>query len=528
MNITRIFWAAVVAVLFLVSCEKDKQINEVENRADADKKTIIVGGEPLYAGYGYDPGEDRAFRNAIYPDAIHKTTDIQPALSVDIRVLKDEKSVNEFARYSYKVSSSSSFFGVFKSSRSTTHEIQARTKLNERHVTVIARINAKHQRFFTDANPKLHPAAQNLIKRDRYDEFLENYSTMYVSDRTTGGEVYYIYTFSYGECEAWSKFTFEQKASASIAFLFNADGATGATDEERHYLEQRLESVNIISSVPGFAPAIVRSVSDFNREVGKLQNYLRNHPEKATTVAMTLKPYKDLVNNEKFGQRYEQKKNSLAKLDKWQDVKQNLRLLYPQAVVPSHRTEIGQLIGICNANIARAERGEGVGEPDGRFQNLIHKVKNARVPLHVYTHPSRGRYENFGSLNTRIETDYNVRKDGDGTFVYRGLIGYLLKEQAPGTKPLFATDLNLLWRDPEDVVLYRTAAYDTGNVKPVVLGYYYANPVPGSVPLVEYHHSMSSYLEWYEFILYSDATCKVPPIYLGTSTGITIGHILQP
>ncbi len=301
MNITRIFWTAALAVLFLISCEKDKQFDKAQSKSDIDKKTIIVGGKALYAGYGYDPVEDRAFRNAIHPDAVFESTDIQPALSVQISKVTKLKELEEHAHTTYSVNRKKSrFLGLMKSSYNIMRTLETYVKINEESVTVIAKVKAQHQRFYTNAEPQLIPPAKRLLEQKKYSQFLDNYGHFYVSDRTVGGEVQYVYHFSYCKIDRWSRGTFVEKAKKRVLGIFGKNSGADLSMEDQMLLEHAQESVHMLSSVPGYAPRMVHTIEDANSETARLQAYLQAHPEKATTIKMELKPYSELIEDEDF------------------------------------------------------------------------------------------------------------------------------------------------------------------------------------------------------------------------------------
>ncbi len=327
-----------VAILF--SCEKEKQFEKSQQEPNGEKKTIIVGGEPLYAGYGYDPSEDRAFRNAIDPNSVYESTDIQPALGVLVSSVKNMKEIEEHAKGTYSVTrKKKKFLGIVKSSHTTTRTLETYVKINEESVSVIAKVKVQSQRFYTDGSPTLIPPAQRLLEQKKYAQFLDNYGHFYVSDRTVGGELQFVYNYSYCKIDRWSRATFAQKAKSSILGIFGKSSSTNVTDEDKMLLEHAQESVHMLSSVPGYAPKMVHTIENANSETERLQAYLKANPEKATTIEMELKPYSELIEDEAFDQLSLEKEECLKLVQAYELHYDRLHYVYENASDPAKRQE---------------------------------------------------------------------------------------------------------------------------------------------------------------------------------------------
>ncbi len=341
MKTKNIVWAAALVVLFSVSCEKEELGKNAENGDGTPKlKTIIVNGEPLYAGYGYDPAEDRAYRNAIHPEAVYESTDIQPAVSTQVSKVSKREELEEHVKSTYSVTrKKKKFLGLVKSSHTTTRTLETYVKINEESISVIAKVKAQCQRFYTDAAPELIPPAQLLLEQKKYAQFLDNYGHFYVDSRTVGGEVHYMYNFSYCKIDRWSRATFAQKAKSSVLGIFGKSSNVTLSEEDRMLLEQSQESVHMLSSVPGYAPKMIHSVEDANAETERLLAYLKEHPEKATTIEMDLKPYSELFEDEAFGQMSLEKEECLKLVEAYEKHYDRLHYVYENASDPAKRQE---------------------------------------------------------------------------------------------------------------------------------------------------------------------------------------------
>ncbi len=326
-NLLKITVAA--AAMLFVSCAKDNKFQETPEEQNGDKKTIIVGGKPLFAGYGYDPAEDRAFRNAIYPSSIYESTDIQPALGVQFSTVTNRTEIEEHTKVQYSITrKKKKFFGLSKSTHTTTRNIETYIKINDESISVIAKVTAIAQRFFVDAEPRLIPPAQRLLDQKKYAQFLDNYGHFYVSDRTVGGELQYVYNFKYCKVDKWNKATFAKKAESKVLGIFGKTSNTTLTHEEKSILEKAQESVHMLSSVPGYALQAIHNIDDTNRETQRLQEYLKQHPEKATTIAMELKPYSELVADEAFSLLSEEKEQCLELMQAYELQYDRLHYVY--------------------------------------------------------------------------------------------------------------------------------------------------------------------------------------------------------
>ncbi len=332
MKTNNVLWIAILAVLFSVSCEKEKQFQKTGKEQNTDKKTIIVGGQAIYAGYGYDPIEDRAFRNAIHPNSIYESTEIQPALSVDVRGITERLELEDHVKDTYTITKKSSkFLGLSKKTHTTTREIESFVKINSQSIAFIVKVKAKHQRFFTDATPELIPPAKRLLEQKKYDRFVDNYGHFYVSNRTTGGEVTYVYSYSYCMIDRWSRETFIKKTESKLLGIFGKKGTTSVTESDKQHIETARTSVHMLSSIPGFAPQMVLNEQDANREIQRIQDYLNANPQKATSVQMELKPYADLWDAPELKQKLAEKEKCIKVHQNFEEYHDKVNFVYQNA-----------------------------------------------------------------------------------------------------------------------------------------------------------------------------------------------------
>lgn len=356
MNTKNYYRLLVVLLIIAVACNHNDTIEEIQEtptETSETSETIIVNGIPMYAGYGYDPIEDRAYRNAIFPEEVYKSTDIQPALSVEVKRIHNLKNLEDYAKNTYSITSKSSggFLGLVKKTHTTIREVESKIKVNQEQISFIARIKVRHQRFLVNNDAALVPPARRLLEEKKYDRFLDNYGLLYVSDRTTGGEIQLIYTFNYCSIDRWSRDVFIKKAESSILGIFNKNSSTTVTNEEKQYLEQRQEQVNIISNIPGYAPQVIRSVSDMNREISRVQNYLRSNPQKAATIDMKLKPYGDLFTDIELENRYRSKKNCLKAAQELNKYYDKVNFIYYNALSNNDKVKAREELSLIQSQI---------------------------------------------------------------------------------------------------------------------------------------------------------------------------------
>ncbi len=325
--------ALISIFLMFSSCEKEELENKTENgESNPGLKTIIVNGEPLYAGYGYDPVEDRAFRNAIHPDNVYESTDIQPALSVEVKGVTKRLELEEYIKDTYTITKKDSkFFGLSKKTHTTTREIESYVKINSQSVAFIVKVRARHQRFYTDAAPELIPPAKKLLEQEKYGPFLDNYGHFYVSNRTTGGEVLYVYAYDYCKIDRWNRELFIKKTESKLLGIFGKEGSTSVSASDKQHIEQARSSARIISGIPGFSPGMVLNVEQANTEIQRIQDYLDENPEKATTVKMELKPYAELTGNPVLKQRLAEKEKCVKVHQNFEEYHDKVNFVYQNA-----------------------------------------------------------------------------------------------------------------------------------------------------------------------------------------------------
>ncbi len=485
MKTVNFLWTALIlASLFFVSCEKDNSFQSIQEESNSDKKTIIVQGKPLYAGYGYDPGEDRAFRNAIYPNAIYESTDIQPALSVEVIAIDDQKNLDQYNR-SYKVSTKKkSFLGLFKKSRTTTESLETRTKINSTQIAVIARISVKTQRFLTNSTPNFIPPAKRFLEKGEYSKFLDNYGPYYVADRTVGGEVYYAYAYSYCEISNWSKHEFTEKAKSSILGIFNKQSTVNVTNEDQRLLNQSLQNTSIHSNIPGFAPRVVQSVEDANAETQRIQDYLRANPTKATTIDMELKPYETLFDAPALASYSEQKETCLKYLDGWERLHQKIHHIAISTKEAAVRQQATDALHTIQMEIAKAASCNNPTPPNYQpYEALLRETKKNQFLVPIY------RYWNLSNGDHFYTTNFNELGHGGKGYKSEGITGHLFSVQLVGTVPVYR-----YWSSKHTDHFYTTYFNELGPGRDSyryegIVGYVYPNFDCDRKPLYRYWNS---------------------------------------
>ncbi len=284
------------AMLTIVSCEKENLNAPVqEGPQSTNLKTIIVGGEPMYAGYGYDPVKDRAYRNAIDPWSTFESTDIKEALTVEVEAIETKSQLEKFVGRSFSIEANVTVAEIFEIGASIGRDIEEKITIDENHVTVIARIKSRSHKYICDNYPFLTDRAQQVIDRGNVKQFAGNFGLMYVNTRVVGGEVYYVYNYDYRQVTQWDKKTFKAKVTAGISGIFGVSVGGGISNEDKELISNAQKSASITSTIPGYAPSIITDMNQVNGQIAGIQGYLNNNPEKATTVEMVVKPYSSFI-----------------------------------------------------------------------------------------------------------------------------------------------------------------------------------------------------------------------------------------
>ncbi|CAM1344608.1 conserved hypothetical protein [Tenacibaculum amylolyticum] len=477
-------------LLFLmIACSQNENIEEIQEdelvELPESSETIIVNGTPMYAGYGYDPAEDRAYRNAIYPEAVYESTDIQPALSVEVITIDEQQNLETFNTF-YKVTTKTKkrFFGLFKKSVTTSEQLETRTKVHNTRIGIIVKITTKTQRFLTDASATLIPPAKRLLERKQYDRFLDNYGPYYIADRTVGGELYYSYVYEYCGISNWSKYEFKQKAKSSILKLFKKQTTVNVSTQDQQLLNQSLQATSILSNVPGFAPRIIRSINDATNEISSIQNYLQAHPEKATTIAVELKPYETLLDDVTLENISNQKQICLEYLHGWNLLHQKIYHIYTTTKNNSVKQEAGAALQIINNEIRKATSCENPTKPnEQRYQSLLREVKKDQFLKPVYRYYNRGNGDHF------YTTSYNELGGGRSGYVLEGIQCKVYETKIAGTLPVYR------YYNRNNGDHFYTTNYNelgggrNGYVLERILGYVYPNYDCDRIPLYRYYNS---------------------------------------
>lgn len=314
MKKTNVLATLLVAALAMVSCEKETLDNTPITNAGTDgsgsPKTIIVDGEPMYAGYGYDPAIDRAYRNAIDPWSTFESTDIREALAVEVTSIETVEQLEKFIGRNFSIGINLGF-DVFQLGLEISNDIQKKTTIDENHVTIIARIKSRTNKYICDTYPFLTSRAEQTIQRGDARRFAGNFGLLYVDTRVVGGEVYYVYTYDYRKVTTYSKSEFKAKITANITERFGLSAGGGVSSEDSQLISNAEKSASITSTIPGFAPQIITDLEQVNGEIAGIQNYLNANPTKATTIEMVVTPYHNFIKEDdaEFGAKLEAEYN---------------------------------------------------------------------------------------------------------------------------------------------------------------------------------------------------------------------------
>ncbi|CAM1344612.1 MAC/perforin domain-containing protein [Tenacibaculum amylolyticum] len=295
MTTPRILVASLAAIVLMTSCQDEAIENNVSSTTDLTPQgTIIVDGEPMYAGYGYDPVRDRAFRNAIDPWSTFESTDIREALAVEVTTIETKEEIEKFVGRNFSLDVNIGI-DIFQIGLEISNDIEKKTTIDANHVTVIARIKSRTGKYLCDAYPFLTTRAEQTINRGSAKRFIGNYGLLYVDTRIVGGEVYYVYTYDYRRISQWNKSEFKAKVTAQITERFGLTAGGGVTSTDSQLISNAQKTASITSTIPGFSPRIITDLEQVNEEIAGIQNYLNSNPQKATTIEMVLTPFHNFI-----------------------------------------------------------------------------------------------------------------------------------------------------------------------------------------------------------------------------------------
>lgn len=458
-----------IGAVFLFSCDRDIELNESVLDTDS-KKLVIVDGIPYFAGYGYEPATDREFKPAIQEGNIFETTNLGgDVFDVSLQVVNNEKEVEDLVSKGrsrgFKIG-----FSIFSFGSDRTKNITRHTKFESKYVNIVARVKIKTSKYRADGSPELNDQAKQLIDEGKFDQFVSNYGYSYVSSNTLGGEIYYVYTFDFTKQEEMNRSEFTRGVNLGIGSYFglNSGGSGGSTSSE--LINRTLESVNIVSTVPGFSPRPIKNEEDLSSESDRLISYLDNNPTKAPTVDMEVSFYSNFIDKEGLRQKENDRKTCYDKLTQWNEIENRLAEIKSKTTIGKLRRLAEKDLREANDAISRARDCNGSYGPKN-FETTYDWFEAESLTDPIYRYYNSVQRDHYLTVS-----DHLNKTSGEGDWKFQRIEGRMFPSYRPtiaNTKPVYLYyDSNL--NDHMFTDHYRGESFDQTNyMNKGIVGYVY-------------------------------------------------------
>ncbi|MBP2832787.1 hypothetical protein J8281_11370 [Aquimarina sp. U1-2] len=431
-------FSMLLAGALVTSCniEDDTDINSqtVETTSQIETtqgKSIIVDGQIYHAGFGMDPAGYRPFNIAISDANLIQSSAVgSPATDIELEVIETNQELSRFIKKSSETSAGLEL-KIFELGGSKKKAIEQKFTFNKNHISVIAKIKVKRFRNLVTGTPAMRPEAQTFIDNKDFNRFLSAYGALYIDDRITGAEIYYVYNYNYTKQTMLSKSSFKRAAKFSIGKIFGFDSDGSATSQEEKIIEQTMIKSGIVSDLVGYAPNTISKPDDVNREINRIQDYLRSNPELAGDIETKLKPYSSFINSSELKKAAEKITDCFKNKEDWEfvrdfiiHVKNNTNSNKIKKLAVSNLATVNQYINKsinCSANIPY----------DISVISQLKLLRQQEVAsAKLYRYYSRKNADHY------YTTDFSKYGNGNNTWKLEGVQCIIFKNKIPGTVPL--------------------------------------------------------------------------------------------
>ena len=377
-------------ILGLLSCDKEQVVTEQQDLDIGQQvpNTLIIGGQPIYAGYGYSPILDRPYRPAIDSYDIFESTDV-PSTEIDFVATDEVEELVEFFQkgscfgFGFNIEGDFSCTNIPTGRTSSTLTNRSDSSgggglkfgigfrrwnvysdsvaFKSRTVSVVARVKLPKYRHLVDGDPFLDFRAQDLIDNGQLDRFIRKYGPSYVDDRITGGELFYVFNYDFSELTEIERRNSGTNAEIQIGGLFGFSYSKTLTSHEISILRRSLTSHYVTCSVPGFTPQLLSNWENENTarnelqaNIDRLSTYLDNNKTKAATISMSLRSYADIYDIQPLRAEFDEQMTCYMHWEEWVALRARIAFVHQNTTSGSMRSQAQSALNQIDQNITRS------------------------------------------------------------------------------------------------------------------------------------------------------------------------------
>ncbi|GAA0725783.1 hypothetical protein GCM10009430_31970 [Aquimarina litoralis] len=272
---------------FIFSCQQDEIEEQIVQEENQSKLYDPVQGRKYWVGYGYDLITDIQREPALDISDEHVTRSFNPrrGTTVDVNIISNKEDITKTLAKMDEVNfgvneipvTAGGVSGTFSFSVGIKKSLTEVITKSKKHVFAVVRITRPIKEFtYTRGVPRLNDDA--LEGLDRYGPrfFVENYGSNYVQKNVYGADLVYIYRLDFSSVSENKVKDVIRNFQVGFAPYFSFGTSSSLSSSEIREIQNSITDVTILSNLNGFAPRIVKNEKQAEREMDRLEAYLKS------------------------------------------------------------------------------------------------------------------------------------------------------------------------------------------------------------------------------------------------------------
>ncbi len=298
-----------------LSCQKE-DISEsdkptgtnLENNDNA--KVLIVNGQPVYVGYGFNISDSRVSRPAIETDFVAENTSSDFRTYIEVTVIAESKDVLDYVEKTKQFGLSLAYplpglggFSYISVKFLSAESVANLLTIDKDHVSVIARVIIPHSSYTVGAGEQfLEYRAERFLERAGPARFMSKFGSSYLESNVLGADLTYTFEYNLSEKTEQEKKDFLTYVAIGILPWFEISVTNQLQTYQKESIRSTYSHSRVVSNLSGFAPRIITDANDvigenpvFQSELFRIGKYMDDNPTLVGTLASKLQPYTKAV-----------------------------------------------------------------------------------------------------------------------------------------------------------------------------------------------------------------------------------------